>query len=248
MLFEFQTVAELATAIDAKQAAPETEAQSATTMSQAPVATVERATVPATNQPAPLELGNTLIESLGTYLPPKVVSSEEILAGCARPIRFPLAKLTGIKSRRMAGETEFSLDIAIQAVADCLANSKYQPGDIDMIVCGNISRCNAPMQFTFEPGTAIQIKQHFGFNNAIVLDVSNACTGLFTAAYVVDAFIRTGLIRRGMAVSGEYISHLAQTAQKEIESFMDSRLAIARPASVRRPISPMAEPSCIRMP
>ncbi|GHO83340.1 non-ribosomal peptide synthetase [Dictyobacter formicarum] len=225
MLFEFQTVAELATAIDARQATPADPDGSAGSMSQTPVATVERAAAPATNQPALLDLGNTLIESLGTYLPPKVVTSEEILEGCARPIRFPLAKLTGIKSRRMAGETEFSLEIAIQAVADCLANSKYQPGDIDMIVCGNISRCNAPLQFTFEPGTAIQIKQHFGFTNAIVLDVSNACTGLFTAAYVVDAFIRTGLIRRGIAVSGEYISHLSLTAQKEIESFMDSRLA-----------------------
>ncbi|GCE20003.1 non-ribosomal peptide synthetase [Dictyobacter kobayashii] len=223
MLFEFQTVAELASAIDARLAAPEVveQTQPAKTMSQTPVATI----APATTQSAALELDNTLIESLGTYLPPKVVSSEEILAGCARPIRFPLAKLTGIKTRRMAGESEFSLEIAIQAVADCLANSKYQPGDIDLIVCGNISRCNAPLQFAFEPSTSVQIKQHFGFTNAVVLDVSNACTGLFTAAYVVDAFIRTGLIRRGMAVSGEYISHLSLTAQKEIESYMDSRLA-----------------------
>ncbi|GCE05927.1 non-ribosomal peptide synthetase [Dictyobacter aurantiacus] len=225
MLFEFQTIAELATAIDARQAEPEAAAKPETTMSQTPVSMPERATAPTSEQSEPVEMGNTLIESLGTYLPPRVVTSEEVLAGCVRPIRFPLAKLTGIKSRRMAGETEFSLDIAIQAVADCLANSKYRPGDIDMIVCGNISRCNAPLQFTFEPGTAIQIKQHFGFDNAIVLDVSNACTGLFTAAYVVDAFIRTGLIRRGMAVSGEYISHLSLTAQKEIENFMDSRLA-----------------------
>ncbi|GCE27473.1 hypothetical protein KDA_29570 [Dictyobacter alpinus] len=218
MLFEFQTIAELAEALAVRSAASES-------MSQAPIAIPGKGVAPVTAPAPAIKTGNTLIESLGTYLPPRSVTSDEILAGCTRPIRFPLAKLTGIKSRRMAGESEFSLEIAYQAVAECLANSKYGPEDIDLIVCGNISRCNAPLQFTFEPSTAIQIKQHFGFSNAIVLDVSNACTGLFTAAYIVDAFIRSGLIRRGMAVSGEYISHLAQTAQKEIESFMDSRLA-----------------------
>ena len=48
---------------------------------------------------------------------------------------------------------------------------------------------------------------------------------MFTGIYIVDALIKTGAIRRGMVVSGEYITHITQTAQKEIESFMDSRLA-----------------------
>ncbi|GCF09101.1 non-ribosomal peptide synthetase [Dictyobacter arantiisoli] len=231
MLFEFQTIAELATSLDNKQAAPPLSASSNPIIQEAVSQPTFQSPIAVHTQDEVIEkkegkLANTVIESLGTYLPPKIVSSEEVLAGCTTPIRFPLAKLTGVKNRRMAGEDEFSLDIAIQAVANCLLNSKYNPEDIDLIVCGNISRCDAPgFQFTFEPNHSVQIKKHFGFNNAIVLDVSNACTGLFTAAYIVDAFLKTGLIRRGMAVSGEYISHLSLTAQKEIESFMDSRLA-----------------------
>ena len=229
MLFEFQTIAELATAIDAKRGeqkekpGPDKSQESVTAPATTTVAEVARAQM---LEQAKVDLSNTIIESLGTYLPPKVVTSEEIIQGCTIPLRFPLAKLTGIKTRRMAGETEFSLDIAKKAVTDCLANSKYNPEDIDLIVCGNISRCNTPgLQFMFEPNTAVQIQQHFGFTNAIALDVSNACTGLFTAAYIIDSFIKAGLIRRGIAVSGEYISHLVLTAQREIESFMDSRLA-----------------------
>ena len=227
MLFEFQTIAELGMAIDAKLTEKTETLEEEAPITQIPVVEIPAAISQGETQAVEkTKMSNTLIESLGTYLPPKVVTSDEILAGCAKPIKFPLAKLTGIKTRRMAGETEFSLDIAKQAVAQCLANSKYNPVDIDLIVCGNISRCDAPgFQFTFEPSTAVRIKEHFGFTNAIVLDVSNACTGLFTAAYVIDAFLKTGLIRRGMAVSGEYISHLALTAQKEIENFMDSRLA-----------------------
>ncbi len=223
MLFEFQTVAELAAAIDAKRGEKTEKAEPVKTQDSIAAPAIAKAQL---QERAKVDLSNTIIESLGTYLPPKVVTSEEIIQGCSIPLRFPLAKLTGIKTRRMAGETEFSLDIAKKAVADCLANSKYRPQDIDLIVCGNISRCNTPgLQFMFEPNTAVQIQQHFGFTNAIALDVSNACTGLFTAAYVIDSFIKAGLIRRGIAVSGEYISHLVLTAQREIESFMDSRLA-----------------------
>ncbi len=224
MLFEFQTVAELAAAIDAKQKAKQEPTTITTTIASAVPTRPTPKVQP--HQQAQIDLTNTIIESLGTYLPPRVVTSEEIIQGCSTPLRFPLARLTGIKTRRMAGETEFSLDIAKKAVADCLANSKYNPEDIDLIVCGNISRCNTPgLQFMFEPNTAVQLQQHFGFINAIALDVSNACTGLFTAAYIIDSFIKAGLIRRGIAVSGEYISHLVLTAQREIESFMDSRLA-----------------------
>ncbi len=225
MLFEYQTIAELAAAIDAKPMTATT-AESTAQVESVPQAPVRAVAPLLANEPAKTDMSNTIIESLGTYLPPKIVSSQQVLDACRQPIRFPLAKLTGVKNRRMAGETEFSLDIARQAVAECLVNSRYNPEDIDLLICGNISRCNAPgLQFTFEPNTSVQLQQHFGFKHATVLDVSNACTGLFTAAYIADAFLKTGLVRRAMVVSGEYISHIALTAQKEIENYMDSRLA-----------------------
>ena len=230
MLFEFQTIAELAAAVTEHAPSQEPAAEQALQAQ----AVEDIAAMPA-SEAAQVHVGqsmplpafkNTIIESLGTYLPPKVVTSAEVLQDCRVPIQFPLDRLTGVRSRRMAGETEFSFDIARQAVEDCFKNSRYRPEDIDMIVCGNISRCNGPnFQFTFEPNTAIQLKQYFGMSNAIAFDVSNACTGLFTAINITDAFLKTGTIRRGLVVSGEYISHLILTAQKEIESYMDSRLA-----------------------
>ena len=107
MLFEFQTIAELGIAIDAKMAEKKINAQEeAAHSSQTSVAEIVKSEAPTVDK---TKMSNTIIESLGTYLPPKVVTSEEVLAGCVQPIKFPLAKLTGIKSRRMAGETEFSL-------------------------------------------------------------------------------------------------------------------------------------------
>ena len=53
-----------------------------------------------------------VIESLGVYLPPNSVSTSEVVEGCDRPLDFPLESLSGIRSRRMAGEDEYSIDLA----------------------------------------------------------------------------------------------------------------------------------------
>ncbi|MEX2231041.1 MAG: 3-oxoacyl-[acyl-carrier-protein] synthase III C-terminal domain-containing protein [Cyclobacteriaceae bacterium] len=168
---------------------------------------------------------NTIIESIGVYLPPQSFSTSEVLTGCRNKIHFPLENITGIKTRRMAGQSEFSIDLARNAIADCLAKSKYNPTDIDLLICCNISRYDGLGLISFEPNTSIKLRKYFGFTNAIVFDITNACAGMFTGIYIVDALIKTRAIRRGMVVSGEYITHLTQTAQKEIESFMDTRLA-----------------------
>ncbi|HZU03680.1 MAG TPA: amino acid adenylation domain-containing protein [Ktedonobacteraceae bacterium] len=219
LLFEHQTIAELATIASPKPAAQLNQAAR-----HQPVAQVHAVSTP--YQTAEPNLGHSIIESIGVYLPPKVVSTKEILENCSTPIRFPLEQLTGIKTRRMAGETEFAVDLARKAVENCLANSKYNPEDIDLLICSSISRYNGPnFHVTFEPSTSIQLQKHFGFKNALAFDISNACTGMFTALYIVDAFLKAGLIRRGMVVSGEYITHLTKTAQRELEGYMDSRLA-----------------------
>ena len=61
--------------------------------------------------------------------------------------------------------------------------------------------------------------------NALAFDVTNACAGTFTALHLVDVLLRRGAIRRALVVSGEYITHLTLAAQREIEGFMDPRLA-----------------------
>jgi 3-oxoacyl-[acyl-carrier-protein] synthase III len=134
--------------------------------------------------------------------------------------------VSGIKSRHVVGETEFAIDLAKQAITKCLATSKYGPGDIDLLICATIARCDGPsLWISYEPSTSLRLKEHFGFDKALVFDIASACSGMFTAINIVDALIKLRVIECGLVVSGEYISHLAETAQKEIEDFLDSRLA-----------------------
>jgi 3-oxoacyl-[acyl-carrier-protein] synthase III len=126
----------------------------------------------------------------------------------------------------MAGETEFAIDLAEGAILDCLKYSRYSASEIDLLISANISRYDGPgFRFVFEPSTSARLKRKLGFRNALAFDVTAACAGMFAAIYIVDAMIRTGMVRRGLVVSGEYITHLTRTAQKEIEGSFDQRLA-----------------------
>jgi 3-oxoacyl-[acyl-carrier-protein] synthase III len=167
----------------------------------------------------------TIIESVGVYVPEKVVTTQEVLQGCRNPIEFPLEQLTGISSRRMAGETEFSADLAAKAIEDCLSASRHRPEDIDLFICANISRADGPNRIAFEPSPSFRLKHQFGLANAIAIDLTNACAGMFTGAYLADALIKVGAIRRALVASGEYITHLTETAQKEIDSFLHPQMA-----------------------
>ena len=185
-------------------------------------APVPAAPVRATSQ----QTRNTVIESIGTYLPEEAVSTDTVLAGCVNKIGIPLERLTGIKRRRVVGHGEFSIDLARQAVTDCLARSSYGPEDIDLVICCNISRYDGPgHKVMFEPSTAARLREQCGLDSALAFDVTNACAGMFTGVAVADAFLQTGLVQRAMVVSGEYISHITETAQQEIEGPMDPRLA-----------------------
>ena len=57
-----------------------------------------------------------VIESIGIHHPEKQVCTKEVLEGCAKKIRFPMEKVSGIKSRPMAGTLEFSIDLAGKAI------------------------------------------------------------------------------------------------------------------------------------
>lgn len=165
------------------------------------------------------------VESIGVYLPPNEVSTADIMAGCARPVRLPLERLTGIQSRHRAGENEFSMDLAVKAVKDCLNESSLKADDIDLLICANISRYDAPATVTYEPSTSVSLKDRFQFRNAMAWDLSNACAGMWTAAYVADAMIRAGSVKNVMIVSGEYITYLTDTAQREVVDAMDPQIA-----------------------
>lgn len=167
----------------------------------------------------------SIFDAIGVCLPDRRVTTAEILEGCRNPVRLPLERLTGIRERRLAGETQFSIDLAEEACRRCLEGAPVDPRDYDIVVCTNISRRDGANQFSYEPAASVTLKKRLGLERALAIDLTNACAGMWTGVYLVDALVRTGEIRHGLVVSGEYISYLIDTAQREIVDFMDPQIA-----------------------
>jgi 3-oxoacyl-[acyl-carrier-protein] synthase III len=169
---------------------------------------------------------NCRIESLGVYLPPREVTTSDFLSSSSYTVRRALQAVSGIKSRRIAGGNEYSIDLAREAIGRCLTSSRYTSDEIEMLIVGTICRCDGPgLQFSYEPNTSLQLARDLNLQNALTIDVSNACAGMFTGISIARSFLANGTVRNALVVSGEYISHIAETAQKEISGINDQRLA-----------------------
>ncbi|MCX6558777.1 MAG: 3-oxoacyl-ACP synthase [Candidatus Aminicenantes bacterium] len=164
------------------------------------------------------------IESLGVRIPEKILTMEELLASCRRRPRWDLERITGIHERRVA-KGECAADLGIRAARQALAMSCYRAKELDVIVCTSISKYNRKDEFHLEPATAVRIRAAIGAGNARVFDVVNACAGMITGIYVLQAMIRCGMAERGMVVSGELNMPLAETAARELRHSFDGQLA-----------------------
>ena len=166
-------------------------------------------------------------ESLGLYVPEKVVTSAELMDSLKKKtnLTIEIEEITGIRKRRWRSEEETSYSIAINAARDCLRNSRYQARDLDIVISTSISRTMKPATYYMDPAMSVFIKKELGACNAGNFDINNACAGMMTGAYLLNAMIRMGVVKNGMVVSGEAITPIAETALHEIKDYFDDQFA-----------------------
>lgn len=172
---------------------------------------------------------HTRFESIGAYLPSLAVSTEELVGRLAMKPNFDFAAITGVQERRMRDKSpenfEDSYTLALKAVEDCLAQSRYAATDLDVIISTSIARSKEQTKGYFEPSFAAMIAKKIGAKKAIHFDLSNACAGMLTGTYVLDRMIRSGTVKNGLIVSGESITEISDTAVNEITGGYDLQFA-----------------------
>ncbi|MGD9007039.1 MAG: 3-oxoacyl-[acyl-carrier-protein] synthase III C-terminal domain-containing protein [Desulfobacteraceae bacterium] len=172
-----------------------------------------------------MEKTNTRFESIGVYLPEKVVTTQELIDRMEYKPQFDLVDLTGVKERRWRAENEDSQTLAIKAAQRCLGNSQYEAKDLDVIISCSITRFKNTF-FQMEPAFSKAIKNTLGLRaTAVNFDIANACAGMMTGAYVLNSMIKSGAAKTGMVVSGECITPITETAVKEICEIIDPQFA-----------------------
>ncbi len=164
-------------------------------------------------------------ESVGRRLPARRLTTAELMASTRHRTSIDLERLTGIRERRVCGEGEDSLSLAIDAARDCLSRSRHAAADLDMIIGASITRHDGRAVHRFEPPLSLLVKEAIGAHRAVTFDVSNACAGMLTGVFLLHDQIRRGAIQRGMVVSGELISGLGTNAAESIRSILSLELA-----------------------
>ena len=162
---------------------------------------------------------------IGASLPERRLSSDELMASTAHPTGIDLERLTGVRERRIAGEGEDSYTLALGAARDALAHTDCAAEDLDMLIVSSITRYVSGLRLQLDPPVSVLLKAALGAQGAMSFDLSNACAGMMTGVFILNDLIRQGRIRRGMVVSGEYISQLGVNAACEIRTIMDDQLA-----------------------
>ncbi|WP_433663187.1 3-oxoacyl-ACP synthase III family protein [Nocardia sp. CA-128927] len=171
----------------------------------------------------------TRFESIGSYTPETIRSTEELIDSLAVPRSLDLERITGIKNRRVydshPDRYESSFELALRAIDDCLRHSDYTAAELDIVISASITRTRGKEIFCYAPAFALMLGNAIGATSARHFDVSNACAGMMTGVLVLDRMIKAGVVRNGLVVSGEQITPIAETAVREISKPYDPQFA-----------------------
>jgi 3-oxoacyl-[acyl-carrier-protein] synthase III len=164
--------------------------------------------------------------AIGASVPERRVTTDELMASTKHRTHIELERLTGIHEHHVVGEGEDSYTLALGAARDALAHADCAAEDLDMLIVSSITRhVGGGLRMQLEPPVSVSLKEAIGARRAMSFDLSNACAGMLTGVFILNDLIRQGRIRRGMVVSGEYISHLGVNAARQVRTVMSKQLA-----------------------
>lgn len=138
-----------------------------------------------------------VIEGLGSWLPPTVVTNGDLAARLDTSDEW-IRERTGIGERRRVDPGMATGDLAVEAGRRAL-RAAGQPG-VDAVVLGTTTpdrRC---------PGTAPEVASRLGLTGAAAFDVNAVCTGFVYALASAAGLIAAGAAARVLVVGAEAFS------------------------------------------
>jgi len=157
----------------------------------------------------------TTILGLGSYVPDRIVTNEEIPYLDERHVRQATKQMetsdewihqrTGIRERRYVpnDSSVATSDLALEAAKRALADAGLAPTDVDCIIFGTLSP-----DFHF-PGTGVVLQKKLGIATAgcACFDIRQQCSAFVYGLQMADAFVRSGTYRRVLLIGAELHSH-----------------------------------------
>ncbi len=142
-----------------------------------------------------------MIRSVGAYLPKRIMTNED-MSKLVDTTDAWITERTGIRSRHIAEEGEFTSDLGIAAAKQALIRAGIDPIDIDLVICAT-----ATPDRTF-PATAVKIQAALGVTKGAAFDIQAVCSGFVFALTTADNFLKTGQFQRALVIGAETFSRI----------------------------------------
>ena len=142
----------------------------------------------------------------GSYLPPRVVTNDDLAAELAgRGIETSndwIVERTGIRQRHLAEKGVRTSALATEAARSALSDAGVNPGQVDLIILAT-----STPDFVF-PSTACLVQANLGISGSAAFDVQAVCSGFAYAMTTADCFIRAGRAKCALVIGAEVFSSI----------------------------------------
>ena len=142
-----------------------------------------------------------VVESIGHYLPNRVVENSEFEATLETNDSW-IRSRTGIERRHFAAENETTSDMGIKAAQAALANANCTVDDVDAII---LATSTADLTF---PSAATMVQNGLGMRHGFAFDVQAVCAGFLYALTTANSMIASGQANRILVIGAETFSKL----------------------------------------
>ncbi len=146
---------------------------------------------------------NAFISGTGFYVPPRVVTNEDLVSMGLETTNEWIVQRTGIEERRYSEAGVGTADLALPAAKDAIARAGLSVRDIDLIVFATLS---PDMAF---PGCGVLLQTKLGLCDGDspkfcgALDVRNQCSGFVYGLHVATSVVKSGGAKHVLLVGAE---------------------------------------------
>ena len=147
----------------------------------------------------PLARVRAKITSVGTYVPPRLLTNADLEKMVATNNEWILER-TGIRERHLVDPGVATSDLAVEAAKDCLRKRGVDASEVEVIIVATVT---PDMMF---PATACLVQDKLGVKGAWGFDLSAACSGFPYALQVGAKLVESGMHKKVLVIGADVMS------------------------------------------
>ena len=136
----------------------------------------------------------------GSYVPPRVLTNDDLVATGLDTSDEWISKRTGVRERRVAAPDVTASDLGFEAAVRALDMACLAPADLDLIIMATIT------PDTCCPSAANWLQAKLDAPRAVTFDVTAACSGFIFGLNVAEQYLNNKTVRHVLVVASEIMT------------------------------------------